>query len=35
VYLKDHGFDIDEIADTATWAVLALAEKAGERKGAR
>jgi len=35
LYLKDNGFDIDEVAEAATWAVLALAEKAGESRGAR
>jgi hypothetical protein len=35
LYLKDHGFDVEEAAAAASWAVLALAEKAGESKGER
>lgn len=35
LYLKEHGFDIDEAAGTATWAVLALVEKAAASRGDR
>jgi AcrR family transcriptional regulator len=35
LYLKDNGFGTDEAAHAATWAVLALVEKAGESRGAR
>lgn len=35
LYLKDNGFGIEDAAHAATWAVLALVEKAGESRGER